>query len=804
MHIHSRSQPIVTASRSHSLLLQFTAWVLLSGFFVAIMLGLPAFAEGKSAAQEKVNIADELDKIRSALESDTEDEESLKAWSRKINNLKISIATCSNEVKNELKKATDDLATLGEKTEDEVKEIAAKRKALAKDIAVIEQRSANCRLLSLTAEELLEQINSRQKVMVSARLFSKGPNLWDLVIRNWTKPAEWLAAIKNALKTNSGIDKLTTAERVAIALAFAIGLFLSALYRSKWRAELARKPIRKSFGSQFSLALSSTISHYFIHLVGSVSLAFTVYMVTRDLHPIPFIGVVSYGLPVYFALVVLIRVFLVPRGPAQRFLDIEESVARSLARRLRVLALLSFLGYLLFATLLVQSLPEPAVQLARAIFFAFLVLNLIWVFWLIGRIQWFSSIRFLRFGLSVVLIAILIEEWLGYRNLALASFRVLFGTAMAFGLMTLINRILRESYDGLESGRYRWQKRVRAKLGLKGSDPVPGLVWVRALTAIVLWGGFLLLTLRILGMSETAMQSINLYLVDGFDIGSVHIVPMRFLFALAAFVLLVTIGQWFSTRLDRNWLNKTRMERGAREAMVTISGYLGIAIALLVGLGIAGLNFGNLAIIAGALSVGIGFGLQNVVNNFVSGLILLFERPVKTGDWVVVGSTEGFVRRIRIRSTQIQTFDQADVIVPNSELISNQVTNWMLYDTRGRIRVPVGVAYGSDTQMVKDILLGLVQDHEKIITDIPNLQPKVLFLSFGDSALNFELRCFIRNIDTKLDVISDLNFAIDAAFREHGIQIPFPQRDLHLKLPSAKPSKDEGAADSPEDSQKND
>jgi small-conductance mechanosensitive channel len=223
------------------------------------------------------------------------------------------------------------------------------------------------------------------------------------------------------------------------------------------------------------------------------------------------------------------------------------------------------------------------------------------------------------------------------------------------------------------------------------------------------------------------------------------------------------------------------MDRGARETLVTMSGYVVVAIAILVALGVAGLEFSNLAIIAGALSVGIGFGLQNIVNNFVSGLILLFERPVKTGDWIVVGSTEGYVKRISIRSTQIETFDRADVIVPNSELISGQVTNWMLRDVHGRARVPIGVAYGSDTEKVKNLLLEVARAHPDVITDGTYPEPRVLFLNFGDSSLNFELRCHVQNVDRRLSVISELNFAIDAAFRANGIEIPFPQRDLHVR-----------------------
>ncbi|MDH5182146.1 MAG: mechanosensitive ion channel, partial [Gammaproteobacteria bacterium] len=182
---------------------------------------------------------------------------------------------------------------------------------------------------------------------------------------------------------------------------------------------------------------------------------------------------------------------------------------------------------------------------------------------------------------------------------------------------------------------------------------------------------------------------------------------------------------------------------------------------------------------------------QNIVNNFVSGLILLFERPIKTGDWIVVGGTEGYVRKIRMRSTQIQTFDRADVIVPNSELIASQVTNWMLQDARGRIHVPVGVAYDSDVDKVQVLMMQAANNHPDIIKHDPETLPTVLFRRFGNSALEFELRAHIVNIDKRLQVISDLNFAIIRLFRENGIEIPYPQQDLHIRNWPGRPDPDE-------------
>ncbi|MGI8739687.1 MAG: mechanosensitive ion channel family protein [Gammaproteobacteria bacterium] len=169
-------------------------------------------------------------------------------------------------------------------------------------------------------------------------------------------------------------------------------------------------------------------------------------------------------------------------------------------------------------------------------------------------------------------------------------------------------------------------------------------------------------------------------------------------------------------------------------------------------------------------------------NNFVSGLILLFERPIRVGDWVVVGTTQtqGIVKRISIRSTQILTFDLADVIVPNSQLISDQVTNWTLRDVRGRVIVPVGVAYGSDAALVRKTLLAVANAHPAPVRDGSLPPPQALFVRFGATALEFELRFFIRNVQERSIVSSDVNLAIDAAFHKAGIQLPYPLHDIRV------------------------
>ena len=264
---------------------------------------------------------------------------------------------------------------------------------------------------------------------------------------------------------------------------------------------------------------------------------------------------------------------------------------------------------------------------------------------------------------------------------------------------------------------------------------------------------------------------------EGLTIGSIRIHPVDLLIGVAFFFGLLFISrgaQWFiSERIFPN----TQLDVGVRNAVIAVIGYTGGGLAFLALLSATGVDMSSIAIVAGAFSVGIGFGLQAIFNNFISGLILLFERPVRVGDWVVAGGVEGIIKRIRVRSTQIETFYNAAVIVPNSVFITESVTNWTLHDMSGRVDVKVSVAHGSDVRLVQRLLYELAKDHEEVLA-FP--ESSVLFMNFGEFALNFELRCFIRNIRNFPDVASELRFAIDKAFRENGIVIPVPQRDLRI------------------------
>ena len=279
--------------------------------------------------------------------------------------------------------------------------------------------------------------------------------------------------------------------------------------------------------------------------------------------------------------------------------------------------------------------------------------------------------------------------------------------------------------------------------------------------------------------SEIILEILKISLItDVFPLGNQKYSVLDFFILIGLLAGLVTLTRIVSRVLKSKLLNATGLSRAVQDTIALIFNYTLIFLGTIVVLQVWGLDLSSLTVFASVLGVGIGLGLQGVAQEFISGLVLIFERPIQVGDFVEVGGLMGTVERISVRSTEIRTLDQISVILPNSRFLNSEVINWSHSSPISRLKIPVNIAYNSNLETVKNILITVAENHQDILS-MPS--PQVFFSEFGDSSLNFKLLVWISQPYKQFQIKSDLYFNIDSQFREEGIEIPFPQTDLHLR-----------------------
>ncbi len=359
-------------------------------------------------------------------------------------------------------------------------------------------------------------------------------------------------------------------------------------------------------------------------------------------------------------------------------------------------------------------------------------------------------------------IAAPVAALIGYQSLA---YQMISPTAVSLALLGVL-RVLHDIVVEIHAVLTR-KTHEEARQALIPSLVSFGLVLASVPLFALIWGA------RVADLTEIWVN-----FQEGFTVGEAQISPMTLFTFLVVFGLLYGATRLFQGALKSTILPKTKIDPGGQNAIVSGIGYLGIGLGVLVSVTTAGIDLSALAFVAGALSVGIGFGLQNIVSNFISGIILLVERPVAEGDWIEVGGHMGIVKTISVRSTTIETFDKNNVIVPNADFISGSVKNWTRGNVNGRIVIPVGVAYGSDTRKVQDILLEIISNHPLVALDPA---PGVDFLEFGASSLDFQIRAILPDIGHGLAVKTEVRHQIAERFAQEGIEIPFAQTDIWIR-----------------------
>jgi small-conductance mechanosensitive channel len=482
------------------------------------------------------------------------------------------------------------------------------------------------------------------------------------------------------------------------------------------------------------------------------------------------------------------RAVLLPRLPEWRLIPVTSHAASSLLWIMSAMAAVSAIDFFLTIVYGVQNSPLTLTVVEALI--ATVVIGLLVIAAGVlkpladaeGRPRRWPAV--VRFGLYLLGGLTILAALLGYVGMARFISQQIVWTGAVLVTMYigfLSSRAVSEegAFGGTALGQrfQRWfhlEVPALDQLGLFFSIVINILVVAAGVPLILLQWGF-----------QTG--DINAWLIriaTGIQIGGFTLSLTGIFWGIVVFVVGYLLTRWFQGWLDGSVMARGRVEPGVRNSIRTVVGYAGLALAGLIGLSAAGIDFSNLALIAGGLSLGIGFGLQNIVQNFVSGLILLAERPFKSGDWIVAGPISGTVKKISVRATEIETFQRQTVILPNSELINSAVGNWTHRNKMGRVDIPVSVALGTDPRIIHALLLKIATEHPMVLN---NPEPFVLFSAFGEFSLNFEVRVFLADVNNGSIVQNDIRFAIVDAFEREGISLPLRHSDVHARQTSDLP-----------------
>jgi small-conductance mechanosensitive channel len=669
--------------------------------------------------------------------------------------------------------------------------IATERTRLNLQRADIDAAIRQAQLLQTRAEQLASLLSDRRRSAYAETLFRRSPNVIDPYFWRDVIAAAPDYAGRLVQRGADGIaharDKGGSARMVSAGLALA-GLCAFSFGLVRWWRRV--NPVAR-VGTRYGNALAALLVFARSALVAPLAVFVVLELLDQfELVP-PVYDRIIRNLIFGVAIAALARAaalsVLAPDNPQRRLVAFDDAAAQWLSSHL-------IWGGRVFGTLIVLRAinrtidPAQVIDDATRMLLAGAVAGLL-VHLLIGRReteeQEASARRIpgIRLLAWIVVAAIAIALLTGYANLAsFMAGRVVFTVTLIAALylsLVVTDAVISRTLSAESPGG----RRIARQLGIEPRS----IGLIGKLTSGIVRVLFVLIVLALaIGRWEVAAADLFEAIKGaafGIRIGDFTISLGAIFGAIVFFVVIIAL-----TRLVQRWLEAevmphTAIEPSLQLSIVTILGYVGFILAIIVALGEIGIDPQKIALVAGALSVGIGFGLQSIVSNFVSGLILLAERPIRVGDQIVVKGDEGFVRRISVRATEIETFERASVIIPNSELITGVVKNWTHANTLGRLNVKVAVGYEVDAEKVMEILTACVAEHPGVLKQPP---PTVLLTEFASTALTFELFCIVPNLGDRGRIKSEIHLAILRKFRAAGIDLSPPQ-DVRL-VAGAQPS----------------
>ncbi len=774
-----------------------TSLRLLAVALAAVLLA--TFAAPATALESELadRIKTELDNAEKVMERKLLPATILLDIRQKIDPLEEKLREALDEVDPKLQAAKTRLEQLGPKPADgqppESAEAKAQRDALTKEVGDIDTKIKQIKVLQVRIDQMQDRVNERRRELVTAQLFERtesafDPRFWVKVgpslPRAWNSlhilVTDWTYFITNMVGYGALIGGLAMMLIGAVAARFGY-LWLDRMATMSTALAQGESSLRRPLRGLVELRRALPVPV----IVGIVVLAMTSFdlILPRAFPLVPafLTAAVIYGL----SIAVMNAVFA-PGRPDDRLISVSDDMAASICSVQRQVGLAVAVGIIMLAY--TRVLVTPIALTGAVTILVSLSLALIAIYWLrstaveVDRTGFQSNpnaaVSFVRPLLWLVVAAVMVSLAMGYIAFAAFFASRIAATLLIVAFTLLVIRLfdaLIAEFFGADTHRGR---HLAGTLGLRPERvELLGAVLGGILRVITLFFSIVLILspweLQATDIGSTPFDD----LLWGMKITDLRVSALAVVGALVSVIigglLLKTIKSWFDSKV----LPRTGFDAGLQNSVSTIFGYIGIVVIGGIGLRQLGLDLSNLAIVAGALSVGIGFGLQSIVSNFVSGLILLAERPIRVGDSIVVKGEEGIVKGISVRSTEIETFEKATVIVPNAELISGVVKNWTHSNTWGRVIIHVRVAYDSDETLVRRELLAAAADQTHLLKDPP---PRVFLLGFGDNGLEFQLRSICSDVQYSLAVRSDLHFAILERFRKANIIISPPIQRVQI------------------------
>ena len=767
----------------------FKLFLNLSKFFLIVWLGLWAtLASAQTSAQVTPAYsrwAATANMAQDTLEAGTANEAFLTKLREQLALRRSEFLEAQNSSPARLAILEEQLAALGPVPESgtELAEIAERRASLAQDIEAINAPRIRAREAYKQADGLIREIDAALSAKQTENLLKLGPSpidlrLWpEAVLQITEKLQSLVGSVSTAWNTPVVRDKARDQLPLIVTLLLAAGLLLT--QGRRWLARALRRLSRSED------AFGVDLARYLLGLGQLVNVMLCVFLLSRAWS-------VSrlYDLDLSVLLQAATWIFaplFISRWLATQLCPIDETSRSALAlpggSGLQARLLIRWLGVVISAMILMGYLSDMGdFSSGTEAVIVFVLVSIAGVGTLrLGGLLWRQShgpqaatgaeqvphriVVRLGQGLAVVAAICIALAVIGYSYLAIELLMSILLSTGLLGILFVTFEAVRNAFAMLSSDRSA------------GHD---------SLAAVVVNAGLIVASLPVFaligGVRTSELTELWASFKSGVTLGEVQLSPGVVLQLIVVFVIGLLLTRLIQRTLKTRILAKTKIDAGGQNAIVSGIGYFGIFLAAVVAITSAGLDLSSLAIVAGALSVGIGFGLQNIVSNFVSGIILLIERPISVGDWIEVGGNMGIVRKISVRSTSIQTFDRTDVIVPNADLVSGTVTNYTHGSSVGRIIVPIGVAYGNDTRKIEELLLPLAEQHPLVLKDPA---PSVVFQGFGADSLNFEIRALLADINYGLTVRSELNHQVYEVLTANGIEIPFGQRDIWIRNPEA-------------------